>query len=130
MFQPIFEGGRPLWDGGVLDRPGLAGIPAGTRVLYHHLASRSPWRRKNSPALEVPVRPNLAALVLRGLPRVGPFALELGPVAYRAAREATLVALDRPLVRHRVEIDVGAPGAAPAGRALDNDAARNPNSAA
>ncbi len=131
MFQPLFQQGRPLWDGGILDRPGLAGVPDGARVLYHHLASRSPWRRKNSPALEVPARANLAALVLRGLPRVGPFALELGPVAYRLAREATLAALDRPLAGGRVELDVGAvSGLRAASRPLDNQGAKNPNSAA
>ncbi len=130
MFHPIFDAGRPLWDGGLLDRPGLAGVPTGARVLYHHLASRSPWRLRNSPALEVPARPNLAAVVLRGLPRVGPFALELGPVAYRAAREATLVALDRPLERGRVELDLGARRSTHPARALDNAAPQNPNSAA
>lgn len=108
LFQPSFHGRRPLWDGGILDRPGLAGVPDGTRVLYHHLASRSPWRRKNSPALEVPARRNLAALVLRGLPRPGPFKLELGVHAHRIAREATLRALDLPLAAGKVELDLAA----------------------
>jgi NTE family protein len=130
MFQPIFDDGRPLWDGGVLDRPGLAGVPKGARVLYHHLASRSPWRRKNSPSLEVPTRPNLAAVVLRGLPRVGPFALELGPVAYEVAREATLVALDRPLESQRIDMTVGARAEPRRGRSFDRLDARKRNSAA
>lgn len=129
MFQLMFHRGRPLWDGGILDRPGLEGVPVGARVLYHHLSSRSPWRRKMSPALAVPARPNLAAVILRGLPRVGPFALELGRAAYGAAREATLLALDRPLASQRIELDVGASGRGRPGPELDKQAVRRANSA-
>ncbi len=46
LFQPVRIEGRLYLDGGVLDRPGLAGAPDGGRVLYHHLTSRSPWRRR------------------------------------------------------------------------------------
>lgn len=94
LFQPVRHAGRVLLDGGIADRPGLSGLPVGTRTLVHHIASRSPWRRPDSPALRVPVRRNAVALVLDELPRSGPFALENGPRALRAAREATLRALD------------------------------------
>ena len=95
MFQPIRMDGGLLVDGGVADRPGMAGIPEGARVFYHHIASRSPWRRRNSPALRIPRRRNMAAI--RGLPRPGPGNLGVGMTAWAAAREATIRALDRPV---------------------------------
>ncbi len=93
MFQPVWIARRPYWDGGILDRPGIAGVPPG-RLLFHHLASRSPWR--TSPP-SVPRRADLVALVLEGLPRSGPFRLEHGRRAMQHAREATARALDRPI---------------------------------
>lgn len=92
MFHPVWIERRPYWDGGILDRPGLAGAPPG-RLLSHHIASRSPWRVR----LPIPRRPDLVALVLEGLPRSGPFRLEHGRRALELAREATLRALDRPI---------------------------------
>ncbi len=99
MFQPVWIGGRPYVDGGVADRPGLAGTAHGDRVLYHHLSSRSPWRRPGSPSLRVPARDGLVPLVLAGLPRVGPFRLHEGPRAFDVARRATRAALDAPHAR-------------------------------
>jgi NTE family protein len=96
LFQPVRVGGRLCADGGVLDRHGLAGLEPGARVLYHHLTSRSPWRRRGSPALRVPERPGLRAVALPGLPRVGPFRLERGPDALRAAAEGMRAALEAP----------------------------------
>lgn len=96
LLQPTWHEGRPLLDGGIADRPGLLGMPA-ERVFYHHLASRSPWRKKSSGALQVPDRPGLCALVLDGLPRVTPFHLPRGRLAYQLARDATLRALEKPL---------------------------------
>lgn len=95
LFQPVRLEGRRYLDGGVQDRHGLAGAAAGARVLYHHLTSRSPWRRKGSPALRVPERPGLEAVALHGLPRCGPFRLERGPEALRMAAEGMRAALDR-----------------------------------
>ena len=46
LFQPVRIGARTYLDGGVLDRHGLAGAAPGERLLYHHLTSRSPWRRR------------------------------------------------------------------------------------
>jgi NTE family protein len=93
LFHPVWIDGRPYIDGGVADRPGLAGMPRGERVLFHHLASRSPWRRRGSPAMEIPARANMTAVVIDGLPRVGPFRLEQGARAFDAARSGTRRAL-------------------------------------
>jgi len=93
MFHPVWFRGRPHVDGGVADRPGFSGVMPGERVLYHHLSSRSPWRRKDSPSLEIPDRPNMRHLVIDGLPRVNPFALDRGPLAYQRAYDATKRAL-------------------------------------
>jgi NTE family protein len=95
LFHPVWIDGRPLIDGGVTDRPGLAGMPEGARVLYHHLGSKSPWRRRSSPALRVPTRANMRSVVLDGLPRVGPFRLREGVRAFEAARRGMGAALDR-----------------------------------
>lgn len=103
MFHPVWLRGRPTWDGGILDRPGMLGMGEG-RILYHHIVSRSPWRRKNSAALEIPKRPNMVALAIDGLPRSGPFRLEEGRRAMRVAREATLRALSAPFVENVVRV--------------------------
>jgi NTE family protein len=97
LFHPVRHDGAWLSDGGIADRPGLAGVPAGARVLHHHIATRSPWRRPGSPAIAVPRRPGLVALVVDGLPRSGPFRLDAGRAAYGAARVATERALALPV---------------------------------
>jgi NTE family protein len=95
LFQPVRVEGRWCADGAVLDRPGIAGVAQGTRVLYHHLRSRSPWHRGSNPQRRVPVREGLVPLVIDDLPRVTPFTLENGPVAFERAAAATREALDR-----------------------------------
>jgi NTE family protein len=97
LFQPVRIGARLYSDGGVLDRHGLAGLRPDERVLYHHLTSRSPWRRRNSPALRVPERPGLRAVALDGLPRLGPFRLGRGAEAMERAAEGMRAALQRPV---------------------------------
>jgi NTE family protein len=97
LFHPVWIAGRPYVDGGVADRPGLMGVPHGDRVLFHHLASRSPWRRRGSPSLELPRRQNLASVVLDDLPRVGPFKLDVGRRAFEAARVGMKRALASPV---------------------------------
>jgi NTE family protein len=94
LFHPVWIDRRAYWDGGILDRPGLAGIPAGERVLFHHIASKSPWRTR----LPVPRRAGMVTLVIEGLPRSGPFKLDAGRRALALAREATLRAFDAPIV--------------------------------
>jgi NTE family protein len=92
LFHPVRIEGRSYLDGGILDRPGLHGMPkAETRVLFHHLTSRSPWRNK----LELPRRDGMVTLAIEDLPRSGPFRLDAGRRAFHVAREATRRALDR-----------------------------------
>lgn len=104
LFHPVRAAGRLRWDGGILDRPGLDGMPAGQRVLYHHIASRSPWRRASG--LQVPRRPGMVTLRLHGLPRPGPFRLDAGQRALELARRWTERALHTPIPDDGV-VDVG-----------------------
>ena len=104
LLHPVRRDGRLLYDGGIADRSGLAGLarqPPGESTLHHHLASRSPWRRPGSPSLAVPLRPATISLRIAGLPRVHPFRLAAGraalAVAHRAARRA-LAAPAAPLI--------------------------------
>jgi NTE family protein len=97
LFHPRWVEGRPALDGGILDRPGLHGIPAGERVFFHHLASRSPWRRRGGASMQIPRRTNMTSLVIEDLPRVGPFRLPNGAIAFERARRASRIALDRPV---------------------------------
>ena len=106
LFQPVWIGGRPHLDGGLRDRPGLAGVPAGARVLHHHLSSRSPWRRAGSPALRVPARDDVHALVIDQLPRVSPFDLAAGRRAHELAFRAARRALDQRFVGAVVRLSV------------------------
>jgi NTE family protein len=94
LFHPVWIARRAYWDGGILDRPGLAGIPHGERVLFHHIASRSPWRVR----LRLPRRPGMVTLVIDDLPRSGPFRLDAGRRALALARDAMARALEAPIV--------------------------------
>ncbi len=100
LFHPVWIDRRAYWDGGILDRPGLAGIPAGERVLYHHIGSKSPWRLK----LARPTRPGMVTLVIDNLPRSGPFKLDAGRRALELARERMKRALDAKIVEGVVAI--------------------------
>jgi NTE family protein len=93
MFHPVWIDRRPYWDGGILDRPGIAGLPPG-RLLFHHIAAPAPWSRTMPP---VPQRDDMVTLVLDDLPRPHPFRLDAGPRAFAAARAATDRALDAPV---------------------------------
>jgi NTE family protein len=95
MFHPVRIGARLYVDGGVADRPGLAGMQPGTRVLYHHLASRSPWR--NEASMKIPRRPDLVALAIHALPRPHPFDLKVGRSAIDVSLARTREALRRPV---------------------------------
>lgn len=101
LFHPVRHDGRLLLDGGIRDRPGLAGAREGRR-LVHHIASRSPWRT----SLAVPTGPAMVTLVVEGLPRSGPTKLDEGRRAMRLARDATRRALDRPVADGIVRIVV------------------------
>ncbi|MCL6418494.1 patatin-like phospholipase family protein [Aestuariirhabdus haliotis] len=94
LMQPARIDGQWYWDGGIKDRHGLAATKPGERIFYHHISSRSPWRRTNSKALEIPQQSNLQALAIQGLPRCSPRNLSNGPIALKQAYIATLEALD------------------------------------
>ncbi|WP_250657856.1 patatin-like phospholipase family protein [Alkalimarinus coralli] len=95
LFQPVCVDNRYYLDGGIKDRAGLKGVGEQERVFYHHIVSRSPWRRKNSAALTIPSRNNMKSLAINGIPRVGPNDLEQGKAAFKFAREQTRQALDK-----------------------------------
>jgi NTE family protein len=101
MFHPVRVGPRAYWDGGILDRPGLAGIAAGERVLFHHIASRAPWR---ATLPELPRRANMVTLVIDELPRSGPFKLDAGRRALELAERLTTRALSSDIVDGVVRI--------------------------
>lgn len=102
MFRPVWIDRRPYWDGGILDRPGIAGVPAG-RLLFHHISAHAPWSRSNAP-LAIPRRAEMVTLVLDDLPRVHPFRLEAGRQALREAAAATERALDQPIDHDLVRV--------------------------
>lgn len=95
MFQPVWtelpHGKRPCWDGGILDRAGIAEMPAG-RLLFHHIAAPAPWSRSEP---SIPDRAEMATLVLERLPRPHPWAMAEGRRALDIARKATDHALDQ-----------------------------------
>lgn len=97
MFHPVWINHKPYLDGGILDRPGLDGMPHKQRVLYHHIISKSAWRTKNGAHTVIPKRPGLTALVIHDLPKLGPFKMELGQNAYQYAYEKAQQALEAPL---------------------------------
>ncbi len=105
MFQPVWIDRRPHWDGGILDRPGIAGVPPG-RLLFHHISAHAPWSRANAPVLAIPKRADMVTLVLDDLPRANPFRLEAGREALRVARAATERALDQPIADGIVRLSV------------------------
>jgi NTE family protein len=93
LLQPVDVDGRAMLDGGIADRPGHAGL-RGERILFHHLASKSPWRRED-PA--IPRRRGMVTVTLDGLPRLGPFRLARGAEAFDRARKAAMRALEMPI---------------------------------
>ena len=93
MFHPVRHDGRALYDGGILDRPGLAGVPPGERVFYHHLSSR--WL-----GFGVPRRAGMVALEIEALPGPDPFRLHRGRLAMDLASAGMRRALQRPVVGH------------------------------
>jgi NTE family protein len=97
LFQPQRLDGKLCADGGIADRWGLAATRPGERVFYHHIGSRSPWRRAGSPSLLIPARPNLAALELFDVPRSGPTRLARGADIAKLAHNVTGHALNSAL---------------------------------
>lgn len=105
LFQPIRIDNRLYWDGGVDDRPGLKSVIKNERVFYHHIVSKSPWRKKNSLALIIPERDNLASLAIKGVPRVGPNDMRIGYNAFEKTRHSTIKALETQLLKGGIVLD-------------------------
>lgn len=97
MFHPVWINHKPYLDGGILDRPGLAGMPEQGRVFYHHIISKSAWRRKNGAHTVIPKRANMQTLAIHDLPKLGPFKMERGQQAYQFAYNKMQQALETPL---------------------------------
>lgn len=97
LFHPVRVGPALYSDGGIADRPGVAGVPAGARLLHHHLTARSPWRRAASASLAPPRRPGAVSVGIAGITRVHPFALDRGMTAYREAAAGLRRALASPV---------------------------------
>jgi len=112
LFQPVRVQNRWCVDGGVADRPGLAGVAARSRVLHHHIVAQSPWRRRASAALCAPQRQGMLSLEIFGLQRVHPFALSTGLLAYLQAHRATVCALMQPIYTSNTVADLGPAGPA------------------
>ncbi len=90
MFGPVRIDGRLHADGGIGDRPGFSALEAGERCLYHHLPHTSRWPRPSGSDAD-DCRPSRSrrVLLIPGLPRAGPTALDHGRRAIVIAREHT-----------------------------------------
>lgn len=97
MFQPVRIGEDWLLDGGIADRPGFATLQEGERTLYHHLSTRSPWRRKGE-LVHPAVDSTVTTLDLGAFRRLSPFSMSEGAAVWNEARERTYRALDAPYV--------------------------------
>jgi hypothetical protein len=93
--------GRYYVNGGIRDRPGLAGAEARSRILYHHIAAR-PSRPQSRDLPPLAAWRNLVTVVIAGLPRVGPYRLAQGQRAYERARQGLHEALAALLPPQRV----------------------------
>lgn len=92
LFQPVAHPVGWLLDGGIADRPGVAGLRGKNRVLYHHL------HEQGTKVQNIPVGPQ--GLILGELPRVSPFRLEVGKDAFATAYRRTQLALDEQISPH------------------------------
>ncbi len=95
MFHPVWSGRRPYLDGGILDRPGIAGARSDERLLYHHLLPRSFWRRKKAKSSLAPERALMRTVAVPGLPKVSPFKLDEGRRALTQAYDYTMKLLEK-----------------------------------
>jgi NTE family protein len=96
LIQPVRIGGRPKFDGGIKDWPGLAGVGMQERTLYHHFDPRQDSLDIRAEDIARP-RPNLKGLEIKGLPQVTPKALHKGVQAYKLAKTAAAKALELPV---------------------------------
>ncbi len=104
MFQPIEIDGYKFLDGGLKDRAALVSAEKGERIFFHHIASKSSWRKKDDPSIQVPKRENLASLAIYDLPRSGPTKLDVGQEAYQRVYFAMRRALNMELLDNNIFI--------------------------
>lgn len=105
LFQPLRIGPSVYFDGGIGDRPALAGLPAENRILYHHLKSNWPtWKKDQGISNILKDRPNTIAFMANHLASVGPFSLHRGKIAFNQSRAATLKALEQPIRERRIVV--------------------------
>lgn len=99
MFQPTRIGEARYLDGGIADRPGILAATPGARLLYHHLPARSVWRRFLRAQNQPPSWEGAAMHVLSEpeLPRLSPFHLARGPLAFEKALAMARRALASPI---------------------------------
>lgn len=95
MFRPVvFE--RRVWvDGGVSDRCGVTALHGEERVLLHYLPSRRRFGPPTTPPNSVPAT-EASVLLTPDLPKVTPFRLDQGPIAYERTLSHVRSWLDRP----------------------------------
>lgn len=89
LFQPVKIGTERYLDGGILDRPGFECLSPSDNVVFHHLATRSPWRIGKGPR-PAPEREGALIINLDQFTRLNPWAMEKGPEVWEDARERTL----------------------------------------
>jgi NTE family protein len=106
LLPPVRHAGCVWVDGGVLDRPGLAGVQASERVLYHHLTSRVPFAllRDAFGRSRPSQREGMVSLELSAVPHSDPLRIPAGRRALELARRATEAALKQPIVGGLVHV--------------------------
>lgn len=105
LFQPIRIGQSLYFDGGIGDRPGLAGIPASSRVLYHHLQSGRPTLKKNQGLFKIlEKRPNTVAILVNNLEPVSPARMSRGQQVFHQTSRAIRKALEHPISNRTIVI--------------------------
>lgn len=104
MFHPVYIEGRYYWDGGVLDKMGLEGVPSDENVLGHYLQGDSRYeayeRRRDDKKWSNPTDGDKKSgachrkiITLKDLPRSGPYKMHLGPEIIEGAYRQTLAHL-------------------------------------
>ena len=95
MFHPVMIEGQLYWDGGILDKMGMAGVAADEHVLGHYLQGDNGYDRyelrRDRKFLQNPDAASRRKFVmLSGLARSGPRTMHRGPEILEAAYKQTL----------------------------------------
>lgn len=85
---PLFHPVNGKSDGGIKDYPGVAGVPAGARLLHIDLSRKEPYDAPSSSVLQ---------LHMPDLPRVTPLHLHRSQEAYEQARRRMAAFLNTPV---------------------------------